>query len=181
MRPRTFILSLAVCLIVFVGLITFTLGVGISSRRFVRPHVNRSAKLIGPPCREGLVSVEPQLDVPLRITISDAACDRPQEARVQWVAENIGPVPISRFEIRSIGFEIRSIETYDRPVDGRKGVITIGSSLDPHRTTTGLVGSSAISGVAGAPVLTSYKLTVWSVTYADGKTWTRAPAERSSS
>ena len=160
--------------LVFVGLITFTLGVGISSRRFVRPHVNRSAKLIGPPCREGLVSVEPQLDVPLRITISDAACDRPQEARVQWVAENIGKVQISRFEIRSI-------ETYDRAVDGRKGVMTIGSNLDPHQTTTGLIGSSALSGVAGAPVLTSYKLTVWSVTYADGKTWTRAPAERSSS
>ena len=88
------------------------------------------------------------------------------------VAENIGTVTISRFEIRSI-------ETYDRPVGGRKGVITIGSSLNPHRTTTGLVGSSAINGVAGASVLMSYKLTVWSVTYADGKTWTRAPAERS--
>src|SRR2546430_6065692 len=57
---------------VFVGLLTFTFGVTISSRRFVRPHVNRSAKLFGPPCREGLVSVEPQLDVPLRITISYA-------------------------------------------------------------------------------------------------------------
>ena len=157
---------------VFVGLLTFTFGVTISSRRFVRPHVNRSVRLFGPPCREGLVSVEPQLDVPLRITISDAACDRPQEARVQWVAENIGTVTISRFEIRSI-------ETYDRPVGGRKGVITIGSSLNPHRTTTGLVGSSAINGVAGASVLMSYKLTVWSVTHADGKTWTRAPAERS--
>src|SRR5216117_2040851 len=129
---------------VFVGLLTFTFVVAISSRRFVRPHVNRSVSLF----------------------------DRPQEARVKWVAENIGTVTISRSEIRSI-------ETYDRPVGGRKGVITIGSSLNPHRTTTGLVGSSAINGVAGASVLMSYKLTVWSVTYADGKTWTRAPAERS--
>jgi len=156
--------------LVLVSLLTFTIGVGIS-RRFLRPGVNRSVKLFGPPCREGLVSVEPQLDIPLRITVSGAACDSPQEARVQWAAENVGTAPISRFEIRSV-------ETYDRPVAGRKGVITIGSTLYPHHTSTGLVGSSASTGVAGAPVLMSYKLTVWSVTYADGKTWTRAPAER---
>jgi len=151
---------------VIVGLLTFTLGVGMSARRFVRRHVNQSVKLLGAPCREGLVSVEPEADVPLRVTVSDTACDSPQEARVQWVAENIGKVQISRFEIRSI-------EAYDRAVDGRKGVMTIGSNLYPHQTTTGLIGSSAITGVAGAPVLTSYKLAVWSVTYADGKTWTR--------
>ncbi len=152
--------------LVFVGLLTFTLGVGISSRRFVLPRVNRSVKLFSLPCREGLVSVEPQLDVPLRITVSDAVCNSPQEARVQFVAENIGTVAISKFEIGGI-------DTYDRPVDGRKGVNTIGSNLYPHHTSTGLIGSSAITGLAGAPVLTSYKLTVWSITYADGKTWTR--------
>ena len=152
-----------------IGLLTFTFGVAISSRRFVRPRFDRLPlpELSGPPCREGLVSVEPQPQVPIRITVSGTVCNSPQEARVQFVAENIGTVAITKFEIGGI-------DAYDRPVYGRKGVNRIGSNLYPHYTDTGWIGTSSIADVGGAPVLTNYKLTVWSVTYVDGKTWTRA-------
>jgi hypothetical protein len=152
--------------LILVGLLTFTFGVAIGSRHFVSPSVNRTVKLFGPPCRPGLVSIDPQPEVPIRITVSDAVCNSSYEVRVQFVAENIGTVPISTFEIGGI-------DTYDRPVAGRKGVNT-GSNLYPRQTNTGWIGSSAIPNVGDAPVLTSYKLTIWSVTYADGRTWTRA-------
>ena len=154
-------------ILVFIGLLTLSFGVAVASRHFVSRKVSPAVKLVGPPCRAGLVSVDPQPEVPIRITVSDAVCNSSYEARVQFVAENIGAVPISKFEIGGI-------DTYDRPVDGRKGVNTIRSNLYPRQTNTGWIGSSAIPNVGRAPVLTSYKLTIWSVTYADGKTWTRA-------
>jgi hypothetical protein len=153
--------------LILVGLLTFAFGIAIGLRRSVQPPFDRLLKVSGTPCREGLVTVEPQPHVPIRIAISDAACNGPQEARVQFVAENIGTVAISKFEIGGV-------DTYDRPVDVRKGENMIGSNLYPHHTTTGLIGGSAGTVGAGAPVLKSYQITVWSITYADGKTWTRA-------
>ena len=152
--------------LVFVGLLTLSFGVAVASFHFVSPRVSPAVQLVGPPCRSGLVSIDPQPEVPIRITVSDAVCNSSYEARVQFVAENIGTVPISTFEIGAI-------DTYDRPVAGRKGVNT-GSKLYPRQTNTGWIGSSAIPNVGDAPVLTSYKLTIRSVTYADGRTWTRA-------
>ena len=154
-------------ILVFIGLLTLSFGVAVASRHFVSRKVSPAVKLVGPPCRAGLVSVDPQPEVPIRITVSDAVCNSSYEARVQFVAENIGAVPISKFEIGGI-------DTYDRRVDGRKGVDTIGSNLNPRQTNTGWIESSAIPNAGGVPVLTSYKLTIRSVTYADGRTWTRA-------
>jgi hypothetical protein len=153
--------------LVFVGLLTLSFGVAVASCHFVSSRVRPAVQLVGPPCRVGLVSIDPQPEVPIRITVSDAVCNSSYEAKVQFVAENIGTVPISKFEIGGI-------DTYDRPVEGRKGVNTIGSNLYPRQTNTGWIGSSAIPKSGGAPDLTSYKLSIRSVTYADGRTWTRA-------
>jgi hypothetical protein len=129
----------------------------------------QSQKLVlGPPCRDGLVSVEPQFDAPMRITISNAACDNPQGASVQFLAENISSSPISQFEIRAI-------ETYDQLVDQGSGVTTMGPLVHSHETRIGFIGGGVITTAGGKPVgpLKHYQLTVWSVTFADGKTWTR--------
>ena len=85
---------------------------------------------------------------------------------MQFVAENIGAEAIRKFEIAGV-------DTYDRPVNGRKGVDTIGFDLYPHQSTAGVIGGSAIVGNAGAQLLKSYTLTVSAITYADGKTWPR--------
>jgi hypothetical protein len=79
---------------------------------FILRHSRRqqSKLVLGPPCREGLVSIEPQPDAAVRITVLNAACDNPQRASVQFLVENIGTSPISEFEIRAI-------ETYDELID----------------------------------------------------------------
>ena len=146
-------------------------GSGATAGWFVYRHSRRpqSRKLVlGPPCRESLVSVEPQVDAPIRIKISDAACDNPQGASVEFVAENISSSPISQFEIRAI-------ETYDELIDQGSGVTTMGPIFFPHQTRIGFIGGGVMTAAGGKAVgpLKSYQLTVWSVTFADGKTWTR--------
>jgi len=135
---------------------------------FHRSHRQQARLVFGPPCREGLVSAEPQTDAPLRLTIADAGCDNSQTASVQFVAENVSSSPI-------IQFEIRAIETYDELVDQGGGVTTIGIVLNPHHTQTGFIGGGVITGACGKPVgpLKTYQVTVWSVTFGDGRTWTR--------
>ena len=56
------------------ALITFLVGVAIASIGFRRESVKSVRLLSGPPCTKGIVSVEPQYQVPLRISISDTAC-----------------------------------------------------------------------------------------------------------
>ena len=156
---------------VLIAASTLIVGSGATAGWFVYRHSSRpqSPRLVlGPPCREGLVSVEPQVDAPIRIKIAEAACDNPQGASVQFVAENISSSPISQFEIRTI-------KTYDELVDQGSGVTTMDSILYPHQTRTGFVGGGVITAAGGKAVgpIKSYQLTVWSVTFADGKTWTR--------
>jgi hypothetical protein len=152
--------------LVFVGSLVLSSGVAFAAFHFVNPSVSPAVKLVGPPCRSGLVSIDRQPEVPIRITVSDAVCNSSYEAKVQFVAENIGTVAINTFEIGAL-------DTYDRPIAGRKGVNT-GSKLEALQTYTGWISSSAMPNAGDAPILTSYKLTIRSVTYADGRTWTRA-------
>ena len=157
--------------LVLITAAVLTAGSVATAAWFILRHSRRpqSQKLVlGSPCRDGLVSVEPQLDAPMRITISNAACDNPQGASVQFLAENISSSPISQFEIRAI-------ETYDGLVDQGSGVTTMGALLHPHETRIGFIGGGVITAAGGKPVgpLKHYQLTVWSATFADGKTWTR--------
>ena len=136
---------------------------------FHRSHGQDGKLVLGPPCREGVVSAEPQPDAPLRITIGDAGCDTPQTASVQFVVENISSSPISQFEIRAI-------ETCDELVEEGTSVTTMGRVLYPHQMQNGFIGSGILSGAGGKPVgpLKSYQVTVWSVTFSDGTTWRRS-------
>lgn len=131
----------------------------------------QSKLVLGPPCREGLVSIESQPDAAVRITVLNAGCDNPQRASVQFLAENIGSSPISEFEVRAI-------ETYDELIDQGSGVTSMGEVLKPHQERIGFIGGGVMTAAGGKPVgpLKSYQLTVWSVRFADGKTWTRRRA-----
>ena len=148
------------------ALITFLIGVAIASIGFRRESVKSVRLLSGPPCTNEIVSVEPQYQVPLRISISDTACQSSHEANVQFVVENISSKPI-------IKYEIRSIMKYDNLVDDGLGVSTEGfGNLGSHQTQTGFIGG----GVLQVGELRDFQLTVWSVTFGDGTKWTRSSA-----
>jgi hypothetical protein len=156
----------------FVALLTFLIGVATSSVWFLNHH--QPAKsfrfLSGPPCREGLVSVESRPAVPLHITISDTACQNPQSANVQFLVENLTPKPISKYEIRSV-------QTYDELIDEGLGVSTETiEPLQPRQTQIGFLGGGVLKRSGGKPVseLKSFQLVVWSINFADGTKWTRS-------
>lgn len=138
------------------------------SRRPGVSDLRRAIELSGPPCREGLVTAEAQPDIPLRLTVGKSACASPQEVKAEFEAENIGSVTIKTFTVRALG-------DYDRAISIRKGVDIASGVLKPHQTTTGIVGTGTGDPKA---TLTSCKLTVWSITYADGQTWNRSPVEK---
>jgi hypothetical protein len=160
--------------LVLVAAIVLSAGFVAMAAWFVFRHSRRPQSqkfVLGPPCRDGLVSVEPQTDSPMRITILTSACDNAQTASVQFLAENVSSSPITQFEIRAI-------ETYDELVDQGSGVTAMGALLHPHETQIGFIGGGVITAAGGKPVgpLKHYALTVWSVTFDDGKTWTRRVA-----
>jgi hypothetical protein len=110
-----------------------------------------------------LVSVETQSQVPLRISISDTACQNSHSANVQFAVENIVSKPITKYEIRGI-------MRYDGLVDDGLGVSTEGfENFDSHQVRTGFIGG----GVLRVGELKGFELTVWSVDFADGTKWTR--------
>ena len=154
----------------FAALLTFVIGVATSS------FVNRTqpAKpfrhLSGPTCREGLLSVESRPAVPLRITVSDTACEKPQSASVQFLVENVGTKPISKYEIHGV-------QTYEELTDTGFGVLTERvEPLQPGQTDIGFLGGGVLKGAGGKPVgeLKSFELVLWSVEFADGTKWTRS-------
>jgi hypothetical protein len=119
--------------------------------------------LSGPPCTNGIVSVEPQSQVLLRLSISDTACQNSHSANVQFAVENIGSKAI-------IKYEIRSILKYDGLLDDGLGFSTAGiENFQPHQTRMGFIGG----GVLKVGELKGFQLTVWSVTFSDGTNWTR--------
>ena len=146
-----------------IALLTFLFGIGIASIGFRHESIKEVRLLSGPPCAHGIVSVELQSQVPLRISISDTACQDSDSANVQFAVENIGSKPI-------IKYEIRGIMSYDGLVDDGLGVSTGGfENFQPHQTQTGYIGG----GVLKVGGLKGFKLTVWSVDFADGTKWTR--------
>lgn len=160
----------------FIGLLTFLIGVATSSVWSLVHYqrVESSRFLSGQPCRDGVVSVESRSDVPLRITISDTACDNPQSANVHFVVENVSTKPITRYEIRSL-------RAYDELTDEGSGVSTETiEPLQPRQTQIGFLGGGVVRGSCGKPVseLKSFQLVVWSIDFADGTTWTRRSRSR---
>ena len=151
-----------------IAVLTFIIGIAAVSAWFTsHQSPDQSGRLLsGPPCREGLVSVEPQLNAPLQIKISEATCDNPQEANVYFVVENISSKPIIRFVIRSI-------KTYERLVnDGSSVTIEGASPVQPRHTINGFLGGGVRTrGGEWVGELQTNQLTVWSVTFADGTTW----------
>ena len=148
-----------------IGVATLLVSISVACHRRSGIEAIRAAKLSGPPCRDGFVSVEPLPDVPIRLTILEAVCATPHEAKVRFIAENTGNVAINKFEIGGI-------DSYDREVTGRKGVNVLGI-LKPHESMTDKV-ESGLLGDGDAAVMTSYQLTVFSITYDDGRTWSHA-------
>jgi hypothetical protein len=130
-----------------VALLTFIVGIAAASAWSVlRRSPAKSNKLLsGARCRHGLVSVEPQLNVPLRISISEAVCDNPQGASVHFVVENVSSKPISKYDIRRV-------VTYEGLIDDKSGVTTEGTILQPHQTKIGFIGGGVITGAGGVPV-----------------------------
>jgi len=157
---------------IFVALLTFLIGVAISSVWFLNHYQPaKSTRLLsGPLCREGVVSVESRPAVPLRITISDTACEKPQSASVQFLVENVSTKPISKYEIRGV-------QTYDELRDEGLSVLTETiEPLQPRQTQIGFLGGGVLKGSGGRPVseLRRFELVVWSITFADGTKWTRS-------
>ena len=154
------------------AVLTFAIGVAISSVWF-RNH-DQAAKpfryLSGPTCREGLVSVESLPDVPLRITIADTACEKPQTASVHFVVENLSTKPIKKYEVH--GYLI-----YDDLIDDGMGVTTERvEPLQPRQTDIGFLGGGVMTRAGGIPVgeLKHFRLVLWSVEFADGTDWVRS-------
>lgn len=146
-----------------VALITFLIGLAIASIGFRRETVNSERVLFGPPCTSGVVSVEEQSEAPLRISISDTACQDSHSANVQFVVENVDSRAI-------VNYEIRSIMMYDGLVDDGLGVLATGvAHFQPHETREGFLGG----GVQEVGQLKGFQLTVWSVLFADGTKWNR--------
>jgi hypothetical protein len=156
-------LFLIVALILVVGPIAVAGWLGFRRTRHQQPRF-----VFGPPCRPGIVSVETQPDAPVRLTIADAGCDKPQTASVQFGAENVSSLAISQYEVRAI-------ETYDELVDRGSAVTAMGLVLNPHETRIGFIGGGVITAACGKPVgpLRLYQITLASVTFTDGTTWMR--------
>src|SRR5688500_12133459 len=115
------------------ALLTFLIGVGAAAvwSPIYDQQVNSPRLLPGQPCREGLLSVESRTGVPLRVTISDTACEKPHSANAQFIVENLSTKPISKYEIRSV-------LTYEELIDEGLGVSTETiEPLLPHQTQTG--------------------------------------------
>ena len=153
------------------ALLTFLIGVATVAvwSPIHDQRVNSPKLLQGQPCRDGLVSVESRPDVPLRVTISDTACQNPQSANVQFMVENLSTKPISQYEIRSV-------LTYDELIDEGMGVSTETiEPLLPHQTQIGFLGGGVMKRSGGKPVseLRSFQLVVWSISFSDGTNWTR--------
>ena len=153
-----------------VALITFVIGVGAASLWSVgrRDRVKTVDQLTGPPCVSDVVSVDHQPNIPLHISLADTAC-YDHVTLAQFVVENTGTKTISRYEIRGI-------RTYERSIDTGLGVSTSGTTLEPQQSRDGGLGTNegTVRGVAVGR-LTSLKLSVWSIVYADGTTWTSLP------
>lgn len=157
---------------IFVALLTFLIGAAITSVSFRNHHQPAESFrfLSGPPCREGLVSVESHPAAPLRITIADTDCQDSQSGNVQFLVENLSAKPISKYEIRGI-------QTYDELIDEGLGVSTENvEPLQPRQTQVGFMGGGVMKRSGGKPVseLRSFQLVVWSVDFADGTKWTRS-------
>lgn len=154
------------------ALLTFLIGVAAAAvwSSIHNQQVNSPRLLLGQPCREGLVSVESRPDVPLRVTISDTACEHPRSAKAHFIVENLSTKPISKYKIRAV-------LTYDELIDEGLGVSTeTVEPLQPHQTQSGFLGGGVLTRAGGRPVseLRSFQLVVWSVTFSDGTTWTRS-------
>src|SRR6266542_1527230 len=156
-------LVLIVALILVIGSIATAGWLGFRHARHEQPRL-----VFGPPCRQGIVSVETQPDAPVRLTIADASCDKPQTARVQFVAENVSSLAISQYEARAI-------ETYDELVDKGSGVTEMGLVFNPDEKRIGFIGGGVVTAAGGKPVgpLRLYQITLASVTFTDGTTWKR--------
>lgn len=143
--------------------ITFLVGIGIASISLRRESIKRSRFFSGPPCAQGIVAVETQSQAPLRISISDTACQNSYSASVQFVLENTSSKPI-------INYEIVGTRSYDGLVN-EGGVLTEGrEDFQPHQFRTGFIGG----GVLKVGQLRGFKLAVWSVDFADGTKWSRS-------
>ena len=142
---------------------TFLIGVAMASIGFHRDSIKSGRLLTGPPCTDGIVSVESQPQVPLRISISDTSCQTSHSANVQFAVENIGSKPIMKYEIRGV-------MTYAGLVDDGLGVTTAGvDNFQPRQRQIGFIGG----GVLNVGELKGFQLTVWSVVFDDGTRWTR--------
>jgi len=122
--------------------------------------------VLGPACQKGLVSVETQLDAPVRLTIVDAGCDQPQSASVSFIAENVSSLAITKYEVRAI-------ETYDELVHNGSSVTSMGRVFNPHEMRTGFIGGGVVMIASGRPAgpLRQYQIALASVTFVDGTTW----------
>lgn len=170
MKGSPHIRRLAIRLIT--GLLTFLIGAATVAvwSPIHDQRVNSPKLLQGQPCRDGLVSVESRPDLPLRVTISDTACDNPRSANARFIVENVSTKPISKYEIRSV-------QTYDELIDEGSGVSTEPiQPLLPHQTEIGFLGGGVMKRSCGKPVseLRSFQLVVWSISFSDGTTWTRS-------
>ena len=168
MKGSSHIRRLALRLIT--ALLTFLIGAATAVWSPIHDQrVNLPKLLSGQPCRDGLVSVESWPDVPLRVTISDTACENPQSANAQFMVENLSTKPISKYEIRGV-------LTYDELIDEGLGVSTEKlEPLLPHQTQIGFLGGGVMKRSGGKPVseLRSFQLVVWSISFSDGTKWTR--------
>jgi len=170
MKGRPHIRRLAIRL--STALLTFLIGAGTAAvwSPIHDQRINSARLLPGQRCRYGLVSVESRPDVPLRVTISDTACQNPQSANVQFIVENLSTKPISKYEIRTV-------QTYDELIDEGLGVSTEPiQPLLPHQTQIGFLGGGVMKRSGGKPVseLKSFQLVVWSISFSDGTKWTRS-------
>ena len=154
----------------FSALLTFLIGVSTSSVWFLTD--SQPARpfrfLSGPPCREGLVSVESSVG-PLRVTVSDTACTNRQSASVQFLVESLSTKPISKYEIGGV-------RTYDELVNGSSVTTEFVEPLQPRQTQIGFLGGGVFKGSGGKPVsdMKNFQLFVWSVNFADGTNWMRS-------
>jgi len=148
-----------------VALLTFLIGVSLYSALFSRRQRSVITFTLAPTNSTncyGLVAVESQPEAPVRLSISNAACTHVSKS-VRFTLENISNKPI-------VKYEVRGLRIHGQTVSSNVSLTSeFSSEMDPHGLRTEDIEERSVP----AGQLTSLRLAVWSVTFADGTTWNR--------
>lgn len=147
-----------------VALLTFLIGVSMYTAMFSR---HRKVTTVIMPLANarncyGLVSVESHSQGPVRLAVDQAACTH-LSTTVRFTLENISDKPI-------VKYEVRGLRTQGPTISNNVNLTSeFDNAMEPHEIRTEVIEERSDS----AGQLTGFQVVLWSVTFADGTTWSR--------